>query len=65
MLFPTLGPSSLPVVVSRLTKVMSTEQLLFWSGMTDTDHGTTSGLNDEADHGTTSGSNDEELILHH
>jgi len=36
MLFPTLGPSSLPIVVSRLTKDTQTEQLLYWSGMTDT-----------------------------
>jgi len=47
MLFPILGPSSLPVVVAQLTKDMQTEQLLCCSGMTDTEH-TTSGLNDEA-----------------
>jgi len=46
MLFPILGPSSLPVVVASLTKDMQTEQLLYWSGMTDTKHAT-SGLNEE------------------
>jgi len=43
MLFPTLVPSSLPVVVAHwpsLTKDMQTEQLLHWSGMTDTEHST-------------------------
>jgi len=45
MLFPTLGPSSLPVVVPSLTKDMQTEQLLCWSGITDTEH-TTSDLNE-------------------
>jgi len=36
-----LGLISLPVVVARsLTKVMQTEQLLCWSGMTDTEHTT-------------------------
>jgi len=49
MLLPTMGPSSLPVVLSKiinsnslwwpsLTKDMQTEQLLCWSGNTDTDH---------------------------
>jgi len=46
MLFPTLGPSSLPVVVAQ-PKDMQTEQLLCWSGMTDTEHTTTSGSNEE------------------
>jgi len=44
MLFPIFGPSSLPVVVAHLTKDMQTEQLLCWSGMTDTEL-TTSGSN--------------------
>jgi len=32
-----------------MTKDMQTEQHLCWSGMTDTEHSTTSGLNEEAD----------------
>jgi len=36
MLFLTLGPSSLPVVVVQPDKMQQTEQLLCWSGMTDT-----------------------------
>jgi len=48
MLFPTLGPSSLPVVVAQLTKDMQAEQLLCWSGMTDTERSTTSGSNEPA-----------------
>jgi len=43
MLFSTLGPSSLPVVVASLTTDMQTEQLLCWSGMISTEHSTTSG----------------------
>jgi len=43
----TLGPSSLLVVVAHLTKDMQTKQLLCWSGMTDTEHSTTSGSNEE------------------
>jgi len=46
MLFPTLEPSSLPVVIAQLTKDMQTEQYLCWSGMTDTEHSTTSGSNE-------------------
>jgi len=49
MLSPILGPSNLPVVVgwwSIVTKAMQTEQLLCWSGMTDTEH-TTSDSNEE------------------
>jgi len=42
-----LGPSSLPVVVVRLTKDMLTEQLLCWSGMTGTEHKTTSSSSEE------------------
>jgi len=38
MLFRTLEPSSLPVVVAQLDENMQTEQLLCWSGMTDTEH---------------------------
>jgi len=40
MLFPNLGPSSIPVVVdwwSCLTKDMQIEQLLCWSCMTGID----------------------------
>jgi len=33
-----LGPSSLLFVVAQPTKDMQTEQLLCWSGMTDTEH---------------------------
>jgi len=41
MLFATLGPSILPVVVGAiLTKDMQTEQLLCCSGLTDTEHST-------------------------
>jgi len=47
MLYPTLGPSSLFVVEVQLTKDMQTEQLLCWSGMTDTKHSTTYGSNEE------------------
>jgi len=47
MLFPTLGPNSLyPLWWSSLTKDMQTEQLLCWSGITDTEHTTTSGSNE-------------------
>jgi len=47
MLFPTLGPSSLSVVVASLMKDMQTEQLLCWSGMTNTEHSTTPSSNEE------------------
>jgi len=47
MLFPTLGPSTLPVVVAQPDEGMQTEQLLCWSGMADTEHSTTSGSNEE------------------
>jgi len=54
MLFLTLGPSNPPVVVTlNLTKVMQTEQLLCWSGTTDTEHISiiiTSSSNEEDDH---------------
>jgi len=57
----SLGPSSLPVVVAQpderhanraasvlsLTKDMQTEQLLCWSGMTDTEHSTKFSSNEE------------------
>jgi len=46
MLFPTLGSSILPVVVVQPDEDMQTEPLLCWSGMTDTDHSTTSGSNE-------------------
>jgi len=47
MLFPTLGPSSLPVVVAQPGERHAKEQLLCWSGMTDTEHSTTSSSNKE------------------
>jgi len=47
MLFPTLGPRSLTLWWFSLTKDMQTEQLLCWSGMTDTENSTTSGSNEE------------------
>jgi len=50
MLFPTLRPSSLPVVVAQPDERHVTEQLLCWSGMTDTEH-------------TTFGSNEQELLV--
>jgi len=46
MLFPILGPSSLPVVVSQPDKRHAKEQVLCWSGMTETVH-KTSGSNEE------------------
>jgi len=47
MLFPTLGPSSLLVVVAQQPdEGMQTEQLLCWSGMTGTEHSTISGSNE-------------------
>jgi len=46
MLFPILGPSSgLPVVGGPAD--MQTEQLLCWSGMTNTERSTTFGSNEE------------------
>jgi len=42
MLFYILGPTVYPLLWPNLTKDMQTEQLLCWSGMTDTEH-TTSG----------------------
>jgi len=48
MLFPTLEPSSLPV--GQLDEILATEQLLCWSGITETEH-------------TTSGSNEEKLFI--
>jgi len=47
MLFPSLGLSSLLVVVAQLTKGMQTEQLLCWSSMTDTEHNKTSSSNEK------------------
>jgi len=55
MLFPILGQAVYPLWWSNLTKDLQAEQLLCWSGMTDTEH-------------TTSGSNEEEherQFLHH
>jgi len=49
MLFPILGPSFVyPLWWPSLTKDMQTEQLLRWSGMTNTEH-TTSSSNEEED----------------
>jgi len=41
MLFPTMGPSSLPVAVAQPDEIlyMQTEQLVCWSGMIDTEYG--------------------------
>jgi len=47
MLFPILGPSSLPIVVAQPKKDIQTKQLLCWSGMTETENSTTSGSNEE------------------
>jgi len=46
MLFPILGPSSRPIMVAQPGEGHATEQLLCWSGMTDTEH-TTTGSNEE------------------
>jgi len=45
--FPSWGQAVYPLWSSSLTKDMQTEQLLCWSGMTDTEH-TTSSSNEEA-----------------
>jgi len=48
MLFLTLRPSSLSVVVAQPDEGdMQTEQRLCWNGMTDTEHSTTSSSNEE------------------
>jgi len=47
MLFPTLEPSSVLVMVAQPDERHETEQLFCLSGMTDTEHSTTSGLNGE------------------
>jgi len=47
MLFPILGPSCLLIWWPSLMKDMQIEQCLCWSGMTDTEHSTTSGSNEE------------------
>jgi len=41
-------PNAVSHLGSSLTKDMQTQQILCWSGMTDTDHSTTSHLNKEA-----------------
>jgi len=46
MLFLIWGQAVNPLWCPSLTKDMQTEQLLCWSGMTDTEH-TTSGSNEE------------------
>jgi len=51
MLFPILEPSSLPIVMAQPDEKrcnIRTEQLLCWSGMTDTEHSVTSSSNEEA-----------------
>jgi len=48
MLFPPWDQVVYPLWWPSLTKYMQTEQLLCWSGMTDTKH-TTSGSNEEED----------------
>jgi len=42
-IFATINPTCWP----SLMKDMQTEQLLCWSGMTDTEHSTTSGSNED------------------
>jgi len=42
-----MEPSSLLLWWPSLTKDIQTEQLLFWSGMTDTEQSTTSSSNEE------------------
>jgi len=42
-----LRPSSLSVLVAQPDESHETEQFLFWSGKTDTEHSTTSGSNEE------------------
>jgi len=46
MLFPTLGPSSLPVGVAQPER-HANRAVLCSSGMTDTEHSTTSSSNEE------------------
>jgi len=48
MLFHSLGQSNLPVLVASPVKYMQTGQLLCWSGMTDTEHKTSSSNEKEA-----------------
>jgi len=45
MLFPTLGPSSLPVVVAQPDERHANRAA--WSGMTDTEHSKISSSNEE------------------
>jgi len=45
MLFPTLGPSSLSVVMAQPDERHANRTASCWSGMTDTEH--TSGSNKE------------------
>jgi len=49
MLFPILGPAVYPLWRPTLVKDMQAEQLVCWSGMTDTEHRsiTISGSNEE------------------
>jgi len=48
MLFLTLGSSSLPVVVAQPDERHANRTASCWSGMTDTEHSTTSGSYKEA-----------------
>jgi len=48
MLFPTLEPSRLPIVVTQPDERHANRTASVWSGMTDTEH-TTSGSNEEED----------------
>jgi len=51
--FPPWGQAVYPLWWPSLTKDMQTEQLRCWSGMTDTEHSTTSGSNEEEEMKTT------------
>jgi len=47
MLFPTSGPSSLPIVVTQPDKRHANRASSVLSGMTDTEHSTTSSSNEK------------------
>jgi len=47
MLFPTLGPSKLPIVVAQPNERHVNRKASDWSGMANTELGTTSGSNEE------------------
>jgi len=48
MLFPTLGPTSLPVVMAQPDETCKQNSFCVGSDMTDTEHSTTSGSNEVA-----------------